>query len=316
MATFCIITTTYNHNLFIWNCIQSILDQSFWDWELLIWDDNSTDETFNIVTSFTQKDKRIKARKHKENLWIIWNMNFLTSKITPWTKYITFLEWDDMYDKNNLKTKFELLNKIKWDYLLVNSFKEIDWEWKTILPIINDLVKYKTRLKKWFNETYNNKNLWMLNPIKSWWCSCIKQSMVWDFFPIINPSNEKMFGVIDYFTLLKISQKYKIYFSNKQLLLYRTHWNNFSGYKQSQKNQDQFQIIYKYFWNKIWEIQKNWLTFQKTYYQAICFLFEKNYKKALKEIFYTFKIDKTFILLQRIKLIIRIFLSYLFQKTI
>jgi teichuronic acid biosynthesis glycosyltransferase TuaG len=49
MPKISIITTTYNHQDFIGHTIQSILDQTFSDWELLIGDDSSGEETWKII---------------------------------------------------------------------------------------------------------------------------------------------------------------------------------------------------------------------------------------------------------------------------
>lgn len=68
MPKISIITTTYKHEKFIAQAIESVLHQSFTDWELLIGDDNSPDSTFDIVQSFARSDSRIRAWKHQENM--------------------------------------------------------------------------------------------------------------------------------------------------------------------------------------------------------------------------------------------------------
>lgn len=54
-----IIMPTYNGANFIATSIQSVLDQSFENWELLIFDDESTDNTRIIIDAYAQKDPRI-----------------------------------------------------------------------------------------------------------------------------------------------------------------------------------------------------------------------------------------------------------------
>ena len=77
-----IIVITRNRANFISRAIQSVLDQSFSDWELIIIDDSSTDNTEEIVQSFVIKDSRIKYNKNSTLLGISANRNkglFLTT---------------------------------------------------------------------------------------------------------------------------------------------------------------------------------------------------------------------------------------------
>jgi len=63
-----IITTTYRHEKIITETIESILNQSFIDWELLIGDDSPDDATRNIIQKYiTKYPNKIKARHHKPN---------------------------------------------------------------------------------------------------------------------------------------------------------------------------------------------------------------------------------------------------------
>ena len=57
---FSIIIPTFNRSQFITNAINSVLNQTYKNWELVIVDDESTDDTKEIVNNFQKKDKRIK----------------------------------------------------------------------------------------------------------------------------------------------------------------------------------------------------------------------------------------------------------------
>ena len=61
-----IITPTYNHEKFIAPCIESVLAQTYPDWEMIIVDDGSTDATADIVEKYGN-DKRLKFLRHREN---------------------------------------------------------------------------------------------------------------------------------------------------------------------------------------------------------------------------------------------------------
>jgi len=56
-----IIITVYNRENYLGAAIESILNQTFPDFELLIWDDGSTDKSVPIANSYAQKDKRVRV---------------------------------------------------------------------------------------------------------------------------------------------------------------------------------------------------------------------------------------------------------------
>lgn len=66
-AYFSIIIPTYNRGYIVDETIKSIQNQTFKDWELIVVDDNSTDNTPSVLAKF-KKDKRIKFVKNKKNL--------------------------------------------------------------------------------------------------------------------------------------------------------------------------------------------------------------------------------------------------------
>ena len=61
-----ILTPFKNTAQFLPECINSILSQTYTNWELIIVDDNSTDDSYDIVKSFQEKDSRIKLYKNPE----------------------------------------------------------------------------------------------------------------------------------------------------------------------------------------------------------------------------------------------------------
>jgi len=112
MSKISIITTTYKHQDFISKTIESILSQTFTDWELLIWDDSPDDQTWNIIQTYVSKyPDKIKAWHHNPNKWIVDNMNFLIEKVSNKSEYIAFLEWDDMFTPYNLEKKIKVFEE-------------------------------------------------------------------------------------------------------------------------------------------------------------------------------------------------------------
>ena len=104
-----IITPTYNSEKFISETINSVLNQTYTNWELLITDDCSTDKTVEIVESYVKKDCRIKFFSLKKNSGaaIARNNSIKNSK----GRYISFLDSDDLWLKNKLELQINFMKK-------------------------------------------------------------------------------------------------------------------------------------------------------------------------------------------------------------
>lgn len=127
---------TYNRETFIEQAIHSVLAQSFDNWELIIIDDGSTDNTKDIIEKYTQ-DLRIKYIKNKKNQGIVFSRN-KALKLSQ-GKYITVLDSDDVWhDTEKLKKQVSFLEEHK-DYVLVGCkhIGLIDIEGKKIKNILN-----------------------------------------------------------------------------------------------------------------------------------------------------------------------------------
>lgn len=98
---------SYNHALYIGRAIQSVLDQSFTDYEFLISDDGSQDNTRDIVAQFN--DKRIKFFDNRENRGACIVHNELLAQSTG--EYIALINSDDMWVKNKLSQQVAFLDK-------------------------------------------------------------------------------------------------------------------------------------------------------------------------------------------------------------
>jgi glycosyltransferase involved in cell wall biosynthesis len=73
MTTISIILTSYNHGKYISQAIKTVLEQDFKDFELLILDDQSTDNSVEIIKGFN--DSRIKLISNEQNLGMVRNIN-------------------------------------------------------------------------------------------------------------------------------------------------------------------------------------------------------------------------------------------------
>jgi len=99
-----VIMPAYNAEKYIKEAIESILNQTFKDFEFIIVDDASTDNTRKIIGTYAKKDGRIKVLYNEKNLGIVHSYN-KAIKIAK-GKYIAILENDDIAAPTRLEKQF------------------------------------------------------------------------------------------------------------------------------------------------------------------------------------------------------------------
>lgn len=104
-----VIMPAYNGEKFVHQAIESVIMQTYENWELIIIDDGSTDNTVKIIEQF--EDKRIRFYKNNVNMGIAYSRNraLYLSK----GAYIALLDDDDMYVKDKLRLQVEYLDDHK-----------------------------------------------------------------------------------------------------------------------------------------------------------------------------------------------------------
>lgn len=105
---------------FLPECIQSIINQSYKNWELLIVDDGSTDDSYTIVSNFAVKDTRIKLFKNK-NYGIIPALQLALRESKG--ELITRMDSDDIMAPNKLEVLSTNLIKFGRNHLAIGKVK-------------------------------------------------------------------------------------------------------------------------------------------------------------------------------------------------
>lgn len=109
---FSIIVPVYNTEKYLKECIDSVIDQTFTDFELLLVDDGSKDSSYEICTGYAEKDKRIiPIRKDNGGPSSARNLGLERSK----GKFIAFLDSDDIIDKDWLQAFYKTINEYNAD---------------------------------------------------------------------------------------------------------------------------------------------------------------------------------------------------------
>lgn len=102
-----IITPTYNTEKFIKETLKSVQNQTYQNWEMILVDDASTDETVKIISDFAKKDSRIKLFTLEKNSGNGFARNVALEKAVG--KYIAYLDADDLWFANKLEKQIAFL---------------------------------------------------------------------------------------------------------------------------------------------------------------------------------------------------------------
>lgn len=136
-----IIMPTYNCAKFINETIKSVLNQTYENWELVIVDDCSNDNTEEVVVSFN--DKRIKYNRLEKNSGAAVARTTAMKMATG--NYMAFLDSDDLWKDNKLEKQLEFMKKNNYNFTCT-AYEQIDEEGHQLNKII------KTKKKADYNR--------------------------------------------------------------------------------------------------------------------------------------------------------------------
>ena len=134
-----IIVPLYNSEKYIHETILSVVNQTYPNWELIIIDDCSSDNSVNIVKKFMQNDKRVKLITNDVNFGSAAKPRNIGIRHAK-GQYIAFLDSDDVWDKNKLQEQLEYMRSTG-STISCTDLTEIDRTGK-IHPRKNKLFKY------------------------------------------------------------------------------------------------------------------------------------------------------------------------------
>lgn len=110
-----IVIATYNRANLLPRALESVLKQTLHNWECIIVDDGSNDDTFEIINEYVQKDQRFRYMKHQNKKP---PLTFNTGVQASIGRYVTFLGSDDEYKPEHLQLRYDfMINNSKVDLI-------------------------------------------------------------------------------------------------------------------------------------------------------------------------------------------------------
>ncbi len=138
-----VIITSYNYEQYIKDAIESVLNQTYSDFELVIIDDCSTDNSANIIKQLN--DERIKFIQNEQNLGLKNSMQKAISCCSG--KWIAFLESDDLWACNTLEKRLACAEKYPQVGIIFNDVEEFGDE-KWLLAVKKNFERVRKILSK------------------------------------------------------------------------------------------------------------------------------------------------------------------------
>lgn len=144
--TISIITPNYNSSLYISQTIESVLQQTYPHWEMIIIDDCSTDDSVGIIERYTCKDSRIKLIKLENNAGPVTARNRGIKEAQG--RYLTFIDSDDVWLEKFLEISVTKLQNQNIEFSFT-SYKRHDEQMQPLLKdfIVPNKVDYYDILK-------------------------------------------------------------------------------------------------------------------------------------------------------------------------
>lgn len=223
MPKISIIIPNYNYGWTLPMTIQSVLDQTFTDWELIIVDDLSDDNSIEIINGFIKKylGKIILYTKKIEEKGLAnsYKIGVNLSK----GKYIAFLEADDLLMPKSLEIRNRILDTNKDTVLIFNNSKLFGDDRKFFKLRKKEIYSYLKKVGKMKNGLCNLKDkLKENNPILTLSTVMTRKDALGD----IN-FNNRYNAYFDWWFYAQLSLKGLFYKEKKKLTKWRLHQNSF-----------------------------------------------------------------------------------------
>lgn len=225
MTLVSIALATYNGEKFIAEQLDSLINQTYQELEIIICDDGSTDKTVEIIQNYQQKDSRICLFQNETNLGVLKNFEKAISLSSG--DYIALSDQDDIWETNKIEF---MLNTIG-DYLLT-------YHDDILIDAENNILFESFWQKNGIIDHLKNPQKLYINYYITGHSLFFKKSLKNNILPI--PDNFYLFDLWPILIALKTGKVKQV---NKTLVRWRQHTENTSGNKAIERNL--FQKIFR-----------------------------------------------------------------------
>jgi len=194
--------TNYNYGKYVSKSINSVLNQKFKNFELIIIDDGSNDNSRSIINKYSQDDRVSVIFQNRKGLLACNNLAIKISK----GKYIIRLDADDWLALDALKILYDELEKNKKAGLVFPDYYEVDENDQVLRKIVR----------------HNFKKVTLFDQPAHGACTMIRKS----FLHKVGNYDETLVSQDGYDVWIKFIKKYKLINVNKPLFYYRQHKKN------------------------------------------------------------------------------------------
>ena len=206
-----IIMNCHNGSEFLEQSIDSIISQTYKNWELIFWDNDSQDDSKKIINKFS--DNRIKYFKSKkfDRLYKSRNLAIQNAK----GEFISFLDTDDLWQKDKLEKQMNFFLKNEGYEIIYSNYYIYDESKKKKFKKFNKVLPSGIV----FKQLLRNYTVGILTV-------CLRRSLFKDNF-----FNDNFDIIGDFDLFLRLSEKNKIGYMHDVLAVYRLHKSNLSKKK-------------------------------------------------------------------------------------
>src|SRR5574344_279544 len=217
-----VIIPSFNYESFISQAIESVLAQTYSNWELIIVDDGSSDNSLDVIRSYSDKDNRIKLFTHEnnQNKGLAKTLELGVSKSNG--DWIAILESDDMWTKDCLKKRVDAIDKNNCPF---------------IFNTVSFLGKFNKKYTKMLNNT--KKNLLKFYFPKNMFSNFVYNNQIMTFSSIMfkkeivkniewNAPIDKLF---DWWFYIHLAYENEFYYLDEPLTIWRIHSDSYINAK-------------------------------------------------------------------------------------
>lgn len=236
MKKISVVLPVYNGEKYLKESIQSIINQTYSNWELIVVNDASTDGSLNIVNQFMKIDTRIKCINNRINKKLPESLNVGFRQASG--EYLTWTSDDNIYADNAFEIMADVLNKEQEIGMVFCDQNYIDEEGKVIGN--NSIGREKDTSKLYIQDCIGACFMYRSNVIET-----------------IGEYDKSMFLVEDYDYWVRLSLKFKIKHIMARPYFYRLHSNSLSENSVTEVRNKKIFIKLKYFDEVVDSLTKN-----------------------------------------------------------